>query len=103
MLMGFLIGFRFCCYVHGFVEVFVHLLCFPCYAHGLCLFCCVFAVMFMGFLMCFYTLFVFDAMLNGFLSYCVFAGMIMGFLMCLYTFFVFMAMFTVFLILLCFC
>ena len=34
MLMGFLIGFHFCCYSHGFFDVFVHLLCFHCYAHG---------------------------------------------------------------------
>jgi hypothetical protein len=34
MLMGFLIFLCFCCYAHGFFDVFAHLLRFCCYAHG---------------------------------------------------------------------
>ena len=34
MLMVFLIWFRFCCYDHGFFDVFVQLVRFRCYVHG---------------------------------------------------------------------
>ena len=33
MLIGLLIWFRFCCYAHGFFDVFVQLVRFRCNAH----------------------------------------------------------------------